>query len=620
MTASRRYALLTALAVAVPCASIPAFAQQQVQLQRPLDANPQMGSGGLNPAQVEPDYAARNNIITGNVTGLGYFHGRVGYTAPGEFRGNTGDDLFRFRAQSWSPNLPGQGLMGAQSLPGGAYAPASIYTYSAPTTAGQVVQYVGMNLPYIQPPDGSYRSYFSLPSTLASPSRLDAERVAVTLGAVQQDGRVLEINASPLMGVYMAPPQRYGAGQSQPIGSTRDATDPATGSASEAAIQPAEVSGSRATAEVLRGGGAMVAPTMVLGAQLQSRVLSERVGEAPTTLDERVAQIRASMFSPLAASYTPGEDAYLDLLAQVRRNQDVAAGREPRDDAEQPVKPEPERASRSVLREPTPEEQQRARLAKLNADRALRGLPPIESPATQPAPAPAEDRRRPAAKDEAEKLLESLEDGSPRLKTLAGTRDDRFNAMMRRAESDLAAGRYFDAEERYRQAVQTLPNNPLGAVGVVHAQLGSGLVRSAAFNLRSLFERHPEVIGVRYEANLLPPPQRLEWVRTQCEQMLRNSMRQEPALMLAYLGFQTNSPGLTRYGLDLADARQPGDPLVVVLRRVWLGETPEAPGISGTPAVEPPDSGNLPPGASENPASPRKSVGDGSGQPIQENQ
>ena len=49
-----------------------------------------------------------NNIVTGNVGGLSYFHGNVGYVAPGAFQGSLqSTDLFRFRALSVPTNTYG---------------------------------------------------------------------------------------------------------------------------------------------------------------------------------------------------------------------------------------------------------------------------------------------------------------------------------------------------------------------------------------------------------------------------------------------------------------------------------------------------------------------------------
>jgi hypothetical protein len=46
----------------------------------------------------------------------------------------------------------------------------------------------------------------------------------------------------------------------------------------------------------------------------------------------------------------------------------------------------------------------------------------------------------------------------------------------------------------------------------------------------------------------------------------------QPAFLLAYLGYQTGSREVTKYGLDVAQTRTPLDPLLPLLRKVWLAE------------------------------------------------
>ena len=95
------------------------FAQVQVQQNNPLDANPQVGSGGSN-APV-PGYVPvnGNDIVTGNVSGLKYFHAptatvrgpggvlipsqssSVGTFSPYQFQGSQGSAAFNsFARQS----------------------------------------------------------------------------------------------------------------------------------------------------------------------------------------------------------------------------------------------------------------------------------------------------------------------------------------------------------------------------------------------------------------------------------------------------------------------------------------------------------------------------------------
>ncbi|MFW6336313.1 MAG: hypothetical protein ACOC3G_04215, partial [Phycisphaeraceae bacterium] len=112
---------------------------------------------------------------------------------------------------------------------------------------------------------------------------------------------------------------------------------------------------------------------------------------------------------------------------------------------------------------------------------------------------------------------------------------------------------------------------PLAQVGLVHAQLAAGMIRSAGLNVRRLFEQHPELIGVRYEANLLPPADRIEKIQQELQRSINaDGADADPGLLLAYLGFQAGSDRVVRYGLSVAEAQTPRDPLIPVLRGVWL--------------------------------------------------
>ena len=180
-------------------------------------------------------------------------------------------------------------------------------------------------------------------------------------------------------------------------------------------------------------------------------------------------------------------------------------------------------------------------------------------------------------------MIKTLDYELPSLETLAGQQKTRINRLMREAETHLINGRHFDAEENYQLVLIGMPRHPMARVGVIHAQLGAGMIRSAAVNLRVLFEQHPEMIATRYKENLLPRPERLQWVRREIEKVVRRSRQAETALLLAYLGYQTRQDDLAAYGLDLAQTRSPLDPLNILLRRIWLDQKRERP----APAVPP---------------------------------
>src|SRR5690606_2604497 len=96
----------------------------------------------------------------------------------------------------------------------------------------------------------------------------------------------------------------------------------------------------------------------------------------------------------------------------------------------------------------------------------------------------------------------------------------------------------------------------------------------------------PEIIGARYQSRLLPDAGRRDDLITRLRaNMQRNpesALARQSALLLAYLGFQTDDRMAIAEGLDLLESA--GDPeLAGVLRRIWQprradrGEQPEQP-------------------------------------------
>jgi hypothetical protein len=184
---------------------------------------------------------------------------------------------------------------------------------------------------------------------------------------------------------------------------------------------------------------------------------------------------------------------------------------------------------------------------------------------------------------ELEKLLGSLK-APPIVGELGGARKTTFNQLLAEGEADLTSGKYIEAVNTFHHAAMMDPQQPLARVGLIHAQMGAGMVISAARDLRLLLDAHPELTLVRYDPKLLPPPQRLEWLRFQIQDMLdASSTTEEPALLLAYMGYQVNSPALAEYGLTLAQARAPADPLISFLRAAWLKSF-----VAGAPAATQP--------------------------------
>ena len=102
--------LLKSAVAAVPLLIATATASAQYRINendgRALDANNRLGSGGHNTAKdLRVGTPTGNDIVTGNVTGMRHFRGRVDYTDPRAFRGSAPSASAALRATAGLPEL-----------------------------------------------------------------------------------------------------------------------------------------------------------------------------------------------------------------------------------------------------------------------------------------------------------------------------------------------------------------------------------------------------------------------------------------------------------------------------------------------------------------------------------
>jgi len=607
--------------------------QDQLGTGRGLEKNLQVG-GPVNTTRLGPDVTARNNLITGNVTGLSYFRGTLDYRASNTLSVGAGSDtLFRFRARS------------ASLTPTAGTQPRSGFFRSYATQPGQQQQQQAfsesMTHTQVAPtPTNAYRPYDSYRDlrAVAVPS--------VRLGQrLRPDGSVIETTASPLLGIRdRTYDPTTGLGLLNPISAVGLQLD----GADEASLGRKLIDdtgphlGPHQADPIWK-------PSLDLGRHLDINLLPAQPG-APA-VQQQIGQIHAGMMQRLEASRAKGPDVYTDLMAQFERYWNIASAKKPKAPATTtnvlspealsklpgmpaPVLPLVDAPSSGVLpvelEMPTGDQLRDAAAKREQALREALGLPAqIESLDThvnqdlaeqvaqyrqriirdgiaQPmqtltgekpyrldlSPTPQKNVVDPAAVDLAaeadaqaalEQMLRALEFRSPSLKTLAGNQQIRMNRLLEEAEGHVTEGRYFEAEDAYSMVLKGMPGHPMARVGRIHAQIGAGLIRSASANLRELFEQHPELIATRYEANLLPATARLRRARVDLEKVIQLTDRSEPALLLAYLGYQMGPRALVVYSLDLAEARSPLDPLVGLLRRLWLGQAQSVPSSASSP-------------------------------------
>lgn len=569
----RGWAVGAAAGIALVCGAAEARAQYA------LDKNLQVGSGGINaPGRNIADEARfRNAIVTGNAPGGISFRGDVGYRAPGEFRGLTGSDAnFGFRRDSVVSGLGGLGIRGTDAL-----------QYQFALTVGDRPPEGLLGLPIYNRVGASATTGAMLHGTGTVP-QIDSMRGVQQLRALrpEDDTRGLSLSA-------MRSPSAFVANRSlQPTLIGR--ADLATG-------------GYRAmTASSLRG----VSFDDYTG--FDRRYASEKDAEKAAKPESPTAAPSTQLNDSATPTANPKpapnqiKSAYEELLERVKANApEEQSGPTTIQDILNPDKKPP-----ADIR-PAWQKRIEELRKELNEEQNKRAKP--ETPDAKAAPGPGDkkpddgkkgddkDPKKPDPERERrnagrfdEETVAMLRDSAGQITRLAPPSFDAYGTHMKLAQEYLASGRFFDAEEQFIAALSAKAGDPMAAIGRVHAELGAGLFLSGSMNLRALLLEHPEIAGVKYAPELLPSKQLTEKVMSRLNELASESgsRARDPALLLAYLGYQTGNTEAVRHGLLIAAGEGGGDPLArlsAFLTEVWTKPPAPKPAAPTPPTAPTPE-------------------------------
>lgn len=521
-----------------------------------LDANLQVGSGGINPEDGRLDFSRQNDVITGNVSGGRAFQDTIDYGAVGEFRDNLGSDtLFNFRAQSLSSS---PGYFNAASVGGVGQSNISIYRSftnraAQPVGPGLIANEGGYY--QVSPNSGFNSIYSSQINTQRSVQGLGGQTLSTGL-ALQAFGNTSSIglDGKPLPSSDELSQQLYQDAKDAGTYQTPDNVGDSMRYDTNVFDPFSKSSQEDLQTQMLQPG--QLPATMLIGQQLQTLLGPDP--DAANKLDPtRSRQVLDSVFNRLEKKEAQGEgaDVYDKLLRSIKDRDGKAEQPNPwattLDSPTSQQLTEAERAYDSIMRDLYGEDYKTRR----QQDNATNDSTGTEADSG----------------DEVRGVVDQLNYDLPRLETLASNKQTRVANLTREAEAALANGKYLTAESRYRQLILDVKDDPLPRVGLVHAQLGAGMFRSAGMNLRALFVQHPELIAARYDEKLLPPQDRLQWIQRELQTVIsQGEGGKDSPLLMAYLGYQADSRQLVRYGLALAQAESPRDPLLAVIREIWL--------------------------------------------------
>lgn len=541
--------LVAGAVVALGAIVAPALAQNALGNGTGLDNNLSVnGTTNTRVRDLQAEIAFRNAIVTGNAANFQSFRGEVGYTAAGEFRGILGsDELFPFRRDSLTSGLAGLGIRGTEALqysfalstggtpPDGLAGGFSLgrggYSVEAAgaSTNRSVARRNGFeaSAPEIQglarrPLEAEFSERGTLLGTLRSPAAYSSNRglSQVFLGRFEaNEAGVVGLTASELRAVRAAPLVVDADFGRIGVDDNGDEADPMD------SRRETQVAGGQVEANA-RDTSRPAAEVGTAHAQLLERIAGSEDDEPSASPRARLEELRRRLNAPPQFDFGPDQEGD-------EGQEEGETGEAGDAGAEAGTVSGRERALRDQIARLDPE-----LVEAMGGGERVRGLI-------------SEQRGQPSV----------------------------YTRHVQAGEQLLARERYFDAEERFAQALSINRGDVTAQIGRVHAQLGAGLYVSAAVNLRSLFVEHPEVVGARYDETLLPVPRRLATLRRDLERVSSEQGASRvglaAALLLAYLGYQAEEPEVVRRAFsvldqteglaDVTDAR-----LAILLRRVWL--------------------------------------------------
>lgn len=514
--------------------TMPVSAQNALGDGTNLDASLEHGASRRNSAarnDLVSSYRLRNAIVTGNAPGGISFRGNVGYTAPNEFRGElASDDLFSFRRDSLYSGIAGLGLRGTDALQ---------YQFAL-TTGSRPPSSIAGSLTVSR---NAYR-----PEIAVEPNRVDTGRVDSGAVAISRVDPALQ-------------PEQAGAGLWRIRSSAGYLTDKSLAQSFVGQIDAGDGNMVNVTASPLRG-LSIIDLDNERGSELSRPANSPAVDTSiPTTSPDLSATTRLSPST-----------GYDQILSQLRVNYDNQFG----------AGTSPEGAGTAEL------------IVKQNEllSSYLQGvLDSARLEASRQADQDAAEGETPNARDQLVQDLENMNVDPKVIETLrrGGLVDelvesphpvdrDYFLIHMDRGKQAMQQGHYFDAEARFSMALSLKPGDPMAAISRAHAQIGAGLIVSAAVNLRETLTTHPAMIGSHYAPGLIPSSYRLRQIAPRLRQVAKGpgAKARQAALVLAYIGYQLDDKEMIDDGLERLEI-EGADRLAGLLRLVWLDDKPIAP-------------------------------------------
>ncbi|HEX8521978.1 MAG TPA: hypothetical protein VF669_06955 [Tepidisphaeraceae bacterium] len=632
--------LLKAAAAAVPVLIIGTTASAQYRVQqnegRALDSNNRMGSGGYNSGRDLPPPVGGNDIVTGNVTGLRYFHGRVDYTDPGAFRGSVPSGRNIDTINRTAGNVPTPDNVAAQFTPQGrvflgdarGVAPPSDFRQITPGSSGYVVnqQIMPRQVGDARLGDVSQGSVNDTPA----PSQLELR------GPVNTTGQPNVVTASPLFGVRPATADdqslllgangqrsqiglddntlqrmrdEMGSGLSgNPNSISRGSDMNLGGNAGGNNQNQNNPNGNTNNGAAGTTGAANNNSGPLLNQPLSNQTGNSAVQNQPLAnqpLSGQGAQTTEGVSRRFIIPPQEQSAAYAEMLRRYNQMQ-----------GQNNASPQQQAAAfNNALRA-------REQAAKQNQQPGQPGQPNVPQQPGQPAPQPgaqpnpgaaganqqgnagapggifgqnnnAQAPRGPGAAgpgggQQPAQAQPKKPDPVPVKSFAEGMKGKGMTELMTQAEDLVRQGKYNAALDKYDGAQQVAPNNPMVKMGRAVAELGGSYYARAEGHIREAYQQNPALMVATYDLRNQLGEDRLQTLVKDLRDLATNDKKDSrPVFLLSFIAYNTGQAQTADAYLDLAQKRAGNrDPLLQSVRDHWTlpDKAPEQPANPQAPA------------------------------------
>jgi hypothetical protein len=531
---------------------------RQLQLSRPMDVNTQVGAGGSN-QPVPPGFVPinGNDVMTGNVSGLAYFHGPSSTFNPYQFGGGQRSAVISINGTPTVVQLNSGGSSALSNFARqSAGAPLNGGTYRGVTTPYYLPSSTvstGQGALYAAPMGGGFDSAV-IPRYSYSPA-MDAAQVRVISGTVSTEA--VNRATSP----ELLQPGSPGAVMSNPIFTLRITETPTKmPDFGVPATAPAHMQG-------LTGSGLDTGNELTPDGEKPLQNPNMLQGVVGGGVDMRVT----SQSSELKAARV--SENYRKLAEELK----LAQGpRLPGTETKEPDTGGPGTLAKGPDIDPfTGRPRLTSPLGPATGPALSAGIsgagsstPSMRGPQTRPSGlsgegllALSDNELRAGSTHKPVRIAPEVQPGS----SVSG-----FDLLMSRAEKELSDGDYIKAAESYQGALAIKPEDLLALVGRGNAELAAGIYSGADFDLKFVFARNPKMVGVVYEKGSFIPSSRHGFLLEDLQKMTaKKDAANMASFLYCYLCYQTGKTDLLNAELQKWRARDGHDEWQAVAQRAW---------------------------------------------------